>query len=483
MDRKKRSDIEEKKAALTAYANELAEEDKAPARESAAKKNKRKRAFRIAAVSVVAALAAGSIAGLSVALVYSEGMNDLRAEYMRDMEGVYTRHYYDLADSANDLNVTLGKLAAADTAAAQQELLYDVRSAAELASVSLSAFEGGEEGVMQASKFVGQTGDYARYLAERLGDGTPLTADETAKLAELRRMTGVLERALRDTRTGLSEGRLFLGEGGMLAELAGKFEVFSEPDVNYPEMIYDGPFSDALEHRGCKALEGREKITEEEGAALLKDMVKGAESAEFVGRTESDVVTLNYTVQTGEGTGYAQLTEKGGLLVLFDMQPDRVPAAEAEPEMCAAAKAFAERAGYKDLAVVWSASAHGVTYVNLAPVENGVVLYPDLVKVKLDEGSGTVTGLDATHYVFNHTVRDLPAPALTLAQARAELPLPAVGEGRLALIPTDGMREMLTYEFECEKDGTYFVYIDALTGAETNILYVVSDTDRGSVLM
>ena len=158
MDRKKRSDIEEKKAALTAYANELAEEDKAPARESAAKKNKRKRAFRIAAVSVVAALAAGSIAGLSVALVYSEGMNDLRAEYMRDMEGVYTRHYYDLADSANDLNVTLGKLAAADTAAAQQELLYDVRSAAELASVSLSAFEGGEEGVMQASKFVGQTG-------------------------------------------------------------------------------------------------------------------------------------------------------------------------------------------------------------------------------------------------------------------------------------------------------------------------------------
>ena len=41
MDRKKRSDIEEKKAALTAYANELAEEDKTPARVSAAKKNKR----------------------------------------------------------------------------------------------------------------------------------------------------------------------------------------------------------------------------------------------------------------------------------------------------------------------------------------------------------------------------------------------------------------------------------------------------------
>ena len=47
----------------------------------------------------------------------------------------------------------------------------------------------------------------------------------------------------------------------------------------------------------------------------------------------------------------------------------------------------------------------------------------------------------------------------------------------------DETREVLTYEFECESDGTYFVYIDAATGEEVNILYVVNDVDRGALLM
>ena len=190
-----------------------AEEDK-PA--TAAKRNKRKRTARTVVASITVALAVGAIAGLSVALAYSEDMNDLRAEYMRDMEGVYTRNYYDLLDSANDLDVKLGKLNAASTAAAQQEILYDIWGAASLAGVNLSAFAGGEEGVMQASKFVGQTGDYAHYLAERLDDGEPLTAEERETLGKLREMAGVLKSALDDTRAGIDEGRLFLGEGGML---------------------------------------------------------------------------------------------------------------------------------------------------------------------------------------------------------------------------------------------------------------------------
>ena len=38
---------------------------------------------------------------------------------------------------------------------------------------------------------------------------------------------------------------------------------------------------------------------------------------------------------------------------------------------------------------------------------------------------------------------------------------------------------MLTYEYECEQGGTYFVYIDALTGDEVNILYVIDSEEQG----
>lgn len=455
------------------------EEDK----QSTAKKNKRKRTARTAVMSVTVALAVGAIAGLSVALTYSENMNKLRAEYMRDMESVYTRNYYDLLDSANDLEVKLGKLDAASTAAAQQEILYDVWGAASLAGVNLSAFAGGEDGVMQASKFVGQTGDYAHYLAERLDDGKPLTAEERQTLSKLRDMAGVLKSALDDTRVGINEGRLFLGDGGMLESFTGAFDAFVDPEVEYPQMIYDGPFSDALEHRECKALKDMPAVTAEEGAELVAKYIPAAEEVEYYDRTESDIVTLNYKVVTEEGTGFAQITENGGLLVSYNLRPERAAVSESFPQHCAAALAFARGAGYENLAVVWCASVQGTVYVNLTPVKDGVILYPDLIKVKVDEASGTVTGLDAMHYIFNHTERDLSDATVTLAEAAKVVDLPLVSEGRLALIPIDETKEVLTYEFECEKDGTYFVYIDAQTGAEVNILYVIDDAERGSMLM
>ena len=102
----KPKDNDDKRAVCAACAEQSGDEERGE-RQNAAKKNKRKRTVRTAVLSVTVALAVGgAIAGLSVALVYSEGMNDLRAEYMRDMEGVYTRHYYDLADSANELTST-----------------------------------------------------------------------------------------------------------------------------------------------------------------------------------------------------------------------------------------------------------------------------------------------------------------------------------------------------------------------------------------
>ena len=67
----KKGDLEEKKAALTAYAEQLADEDKPSERSDRAKKSRRRKAVRTAAVAVVAALSVGAIAGLAVALKYS----------------------------------------------------------------------------------------------------------------------------------------------------------------------------------------------------------------------------------------------------------------------------------------------------------------------------------------------------------------------------------------------------------------------------
>ena len=140
--------------------------------------------------------------------------------------------------------------------------------------------------------------------------------------------------------------------------------------------------------------------------------------------------------------------------------------------------------GYKIMKVVWSANAHGHTFVNLAPVEEGIILYPDLVKVKIDNESGQVIGFDSAHHAYNHRKRSLEKPTISEAEARERLSLTPIAEGRLTLIPEgDGQKEALCYEYQCESEGTYFVYIDAMTGAEAEILYVIDDVDQGQSLM
>ena len=54
---------------------------------------------------------------------------------------------------------------------------------------------------------------------------------------------------------------------------------------------------------------------------------------------------------------------------------------------------------------------------------------------------------------------------------------------RMAVIPTEGKRERLCYEFKGELgEKRFIVYIDANTGEEADILQVI-DTENGSLTM
>lgn len=445
------------------------------------KPKKKHKVLKIFAIATIHALGVGAIVGLSVALYFSQDKIEMQASYQREMESVYARAYYDLLDGANDIDVTMSKFTAASTPEKQQSLLYELWSAATLAEESLSTFEGSDEGVKTATKFVNQLGDYSLYLARKLADGKDITASEKETLQKLRPMTGVLKKALKTVQGELDEGRLFLDEDGVLSNFSAAFSEFTEPSLDYPEMIYDGPFSDSLETKEARALEKEAEITSEAGAAKITEMFPSATDVNFIGRYEGKIPTMNYSFTLDGAAAYIQLSVKGGKVINYNRAAADSASAASLKNATASAVAFAEKLGYSGLEVVWSATAQGVTFVNLAPVENGIILYPDLIKVKLSQ-DGAVLGLDSTHHAYNHGVRKLPAPVIGESEARNKVTLDVVGDGRLALIPQDETRETLCYEFECQEDGTYFIYIDAATGKEAEILYVV-DSEQGTVLM
>jgi len=148
-----------------------------------------------------------------------------------------------------------------------------------------------------------------------------------------------------------------------------------------------------------------------------------------------------------------------------------------------AAKAFLLARGYGEMEVSYSSRFDGILTVNLAPVQNGVVLYPDLVKVQVSLSDGSVVGLEAAGYLMNHVPRELALPALTEREALERVggaltPLSA----RLCVIP-DSTAEYLCYEVRATAgQDTFLAYIDATTGVERRLMQVISG-ENGSLVM
>lgn len=445
---------------------------------SSPKQRKQRRIARTTALVTVIALAVGAIVGLSVALHFSREQIDAQARYRRETESIYSRAYYNLLDGANDIDATMSKFVVATSPEKQQALLYEIWGASSLASDNLSAFDGESESVQKAAKFINQLGDYSLSLAKKISDGNTLSDEDLDKFSKLRPMTEVLKNALQKVNDNVENGTFSFTEG--LAEgFADGFSEFAEPSLDYPEMIYDGPFSDAVETRGAKALETLAEIDENTAKSTIVNLFPAAENITYIGRFEGRIPTYNFSFTENGIPAYVQLSTKGGKVVNYTLSADTAEDGQIVYEHGKIAIEFAKKLGYENMQAVWSASAHGYTFVNLAPVADGIILYPDLVKVKINS-DGKVVGFDSAHYQYNHVPRTLPRPAIAERTARETLPDMVIGEGRLALIPQDETSETLCYEFELE-DG-YFVYIDALTGKEAEIFLVV-DGDQGETLM
>ena len=203
------------------------------------------------------------------------------------------------------------------------------------------------------------------------------------------------------------------------------------------------------------------------------------------GETNGKFETFNFSLKTTDSQHMSiQVSKIGGHILTIS---GNVKSAEKNISFDQAQKNaldFAKENGIENPKVVWSQELESQTYLNIAPVENGIILYPDLVKVKIDMTYGEVVGYDSTTYFTNHTKRDLPSAKISLQSAREEIDGSFdIQSERLVLAPLDFNREELCFEFECRRDGaTYYIYINAIDGEEENVLKVVETTD-GEKLM
>lgn len=463
----------------------------------------RKEKSNLSKASVITLIVFVAVLGVLMTVfcvLYATKKTELK-ESSTNLEMVYQRSFYDLVDNINNAEVKLGKLINSTSDDYAKKLLAEVYENANNAQNNLSYLPISLNGISETLKFINQLGGFSTTLTK--AGSKRLTTSDKEILKELYRSVSDIKYRLNEMSGEISKGYNILSHsklpsGKDFTEFTQRIQSVKTTDTTYPSMIYDGPFSDSIVNKEIKGL-NFEEISKEEAkqkaSEIFKDQEKTVQSnrgksspattISFVGETNGRFKTFDFNISLENGLQYyAQISKKGGKLLTLSSFDNKKGKNLSQDQAIEIAKTFATSQGLENMECVWTENIGGDSYINLAPIENNVVLYPDLVKVKIDLENGNIIGWEATTYYTNHVERTLSEPLISSDEAKENIDESfEIVATQLALSPLNYNREVLTHEFKCQKDGaTYYFYFNAENGNLENILKVVS-TDSGNLLM
>ncbi len=418
-------------------------------------------------------------------------------DYSIALENVYEQSFYEVNSILQSLEVKVDKAVVSNDKAMQRQVLNEIWRDCNLAASSLASIPIDFNSQTETIRFLNQLGGYSVTLADKTLTSS-ISETEFDKLAELQKHCIKLKNAFNTAALMVSTDGFKIVENLKIVDGTSEFEAgFSELTNNQntpPELIYDGPFSDSLSDKEIKGLP-ETTYTESDVKIELEKMFAGydIESIVFDGYVEGDFASYNHTLNLKNGDKICTTVAKRGKFLL---QLNRINAASkglsdqvlTDDELMKVATDFVKNMQLENFEAIFISRGDGLAYVNVAPIitlnEAKIVVYPDIIKVKLDEETGDILGYEAKSYAFNHVARTLDAPTLSATEATAKISNRlTIISTRLALTPKDNGSEVLCYEFECSKDGiVFYVFINANTGAEEDIFRVIENSEGRNVI-
>ena len=453
-------------------------------RERAERKTRMKmKKYKSAVIGLTVAVSILAVTTLGLGVAYGITQSQVNT-YGTQLESVYEQNYYDLVDNVNNADMEISKLVNSNDTTYQKKLLLEIADAAKSMQNNISILPLSGENVLDSVRFVNQLSGYTQTLEEKVANGGTLSSDDISTLNELHDMLITMKQNLNRMSENMRGGYSILLSSN---ETNGDFNTFTvdfnqikSNDVDYPTMIYDGPFSDSVVNSEIKGVSGK-VVSKEDAVKEIEEVFKDVSTIKFEGETNGKFETYNYSLMTSDSQDlYVQVLKTGGDIITVSGQNLSDVKNVDMGNGAKIALEFAKRNGIEKAEVVWQEELNNQAYFNLAPVIGDVIIYPELVKVKVDMEHGNVIGYDAITYFTNHTSRNLSGAndiSVTLPTGFT------LKEKRLVLAPLDYNREVLCYEYRAEKEGiTYYFYFNAKTGKEENILKVVETSDSSKLM-
>ena len=426
-----------------------------------------------------------SLLGLTVLTAALFGVEStIRANAARQaLEDTYVRHVLETQEQLQAISTRLSKAQIAADTRMQVEMLSAVSRQADGVVGGLTALPLSHAAMSDTIKFCNQLSEYTLGLALLAASGDEMAAQDLERLAQLKNhctlLLGRLAVAQRDMVQLSSPGSVFYAEA---AADERPLEQVADPDhgMDYPSMIYDGAFSDARRTgtpRGLsRTLVDQQMAVEIARSYIGESRVQSAVPGVSVGGvlpchgvslTLTDGLILN-----------AEVTRQGGQLLWIMPEHAEFDASLTLEECTHKAQSFLRERGYAPMEPSHYQVYDGLVVIHFVAVQDGVLLYPDQLKLQLRMDTGEVVGMEANQYLMNHTTRTSLSPKLTQEEALAAVSDQLqVEKVRLCVIP-EGSSERLCYEVTgTYQDQTYMVYIDAATGEEAEVLLMVDGVE------
>lgn len=257
-----------------------------------------------------------------------------------------------------------------------------------------------------------------------------------------------------------------------LSSAQGLFSSREQSLIDYPSVIFDGPFSDSQIENTPKLL--RDEVSIEQAKQKLNLL---GFNLEFSGESGGDIPCYLFS---GENES-ALVTKNGGILLSYVSAEESTTSSANENSLLAIAQNFAAKLS-DNARVVWQ-EAYGNAYVfNFAPTKDGVTLYPDLFKIKISF-DGKITGVESRGYYINNRPRTIEKAQISLEDAKKALKQGfSVETTRLCVISLNE-QEILCWEFFGKyADLDYAIYVSAISGKQETEFRIIS-TQTGKMVV
>lgn len=418
-------------------------------------------------------------------------------EYRQASENSYNLAFYELVGYVQNVEAYLAKSIISSTPEKSVDTLTNLWREANLAQSYLSRLPIESQELENTAKFLNQVSDYSYSLSRKNINNEQLNDDDFKNLKDLHGYSIELENTLNQLSSDLNDGRLSWGELTEKGTVAFAQQVdniskesFSNLEENFHEytgLIYDGAFSEHLTGIEKKGLTG-EDINENEAKEKIEEFIgrENIKETNNLGLSENATIPLyDFSVNTNDEKNInISISKKGGYVVAMNVNRDINAEAISEEEANQRGKDFLNSKGFENMKETYYLKQEGIVTVNYAHVQDNVVIYPDLIKLKIALDNGEIMGIETTGYLNNHENRDISNIKITKEKAKEKLNknLEIQSEG-LAIIPTNWKTEILCYEFKGKIDNREFlVYINANNGKEEDIL-IITNTPNGTLTM